>query len=174
MKFAHPPKTGGIVKGTDDYVALTMELNPGMTYEGFKGMMDAFVPLGCKWRSGDNKVAFEVQFASNTISVLRRFRNGGGMSGIPPGAWMYEADTLDYDNLPTSAFDVQEKHIIHFTLSRKDSPNVNPPNFMGGRDKYPYQPTKLLFASPIPLYFRVELGVIVSNFQNQYFPEWNP
>ena len=172
MRFAH--HGSGVAKANDDYIELTMALNPGMTYELFVKMMDAFMPARCKWRDGDKKVAFEIQFASNTIAVLRQFRNGGGLSGIAYGAPLYEADTLDFDNLPTRVEDVSQKHIIHFTVSRVGSKNVNPPPFMGGREVEPRQPTRLLFASSVPLYFQTELGIPVRSFQNQYYPEWEP
>jgi len=167
MIFSVPPKCSETVRASDDYIGLTLALNPGMTYNILRDVMNACMPQGHKWGNGDDKLKFSVQFASNTIEVLRKFRNGGGMPGIPSGAWMYDADVLDYDHLPTSAEEVKESQKIHFTISRKDSPIVNPPPQMGGRSGHP---VILPFASPVPLYFRTELGTIVKQIQNQYNP----
>ena len=172
VRGAH--KGNGSVKATDDYIALTLDRNPGMTYEILANVIDAFARKGEKWRDGDNRVPIELVFACNTFAVTRRMRNAGGLSGIPTGAWILEADVADYDNLHkyANASEIPQKYIMHFTLAKRDSPQVNPPLFMGGREIDPKQPTELILTAPFPLYFMEQVAMPVSNFQNPYNPAW--
>src|SRR3989304_8022794 len=53
IKFAH--LFGGVAKATDDYIELTLELNPGMTFKLLQSVMNAWMPQGGKWGVGGGK-----------------------------------------------------------------------------------------------------------------------
>lgn len=167
-------KTGGTIPASDDYIRIVRELNPGMTESGFEGMMDSWNRVNEKWRSGNRKVPAEIVFASNTFAIKSKLRNGGGLTGIPAGVWIYEIDTLPYSALSEYSSDtLPQKYIMHMTLAKRARGNVDPSPAMGGRSIEPFLPTRLPITSASLMYIRVEFTELVNNFKNPYNPEWD-
>lgn len=167
-------KTGGTLPASDDYIRIVRDLNPGMTMTDFERMMDSWNRINEKWRNGNRKVPAELVFASNTFAIRSKLRNGGGLTGIPRNAWVYEIDTLPYSTLNEySADTLPQKYIMHLTLAKRGRENVDPSPAMGGRSLEPFLPTRLPVTSSSVMYIRVEFMELTIGFRNPYLPEWN-